>query len=166
MYCYLQMLIFSLLFLLETVLADVTSDSAAESRQEAAVMAQTSKDDIIRLLHLFKEPRAQCQWTNLYSILSRSELDARKSSREYSESANPLEFLAEIYNDCDNFQPQNLMVQYMLLALQNGPILLHLPMSWILQTCPAKISFEAQIGSKLHGEKFGNTFIRYFSPLN
>jgi hypothetical protein len=107
---------------LETVLADATTESAAESRQEAAVTAQTSKDDIVRLLHLFKEPRAQRHWTNLYSILSRPELDARKSSREYSESANPLEFLAEIYNDYDNFLPQNLMVQYVSVSRNSRPV--------------------------------------------
>ena len=93
-----------------------------QSRQEAAVTAQTSKDDIVRLLHLFKEPRAQRHWTNLYSVLSRPELDARKSGREYSESANPLEFLAEIFNDYNSFQPQNLMVQYVSQSPNSRPI--------------------------------------------
>ncbi len=98
------------------------NDVAAQSRQEVAVSALTSKDDIVCLLHLFKEPRAQHYWTNLYSILSRPELDARKSSREYLESANPLDFLAEIFNDYNSFRPQNLMVQYVSQSPNSRPV--------------------------------------------
>jgi hypothetical protein len=97
---------------LESVLVEARNDCALQDKEETAAAVQTTKDDIVRLLHLFKEPRAQRHWTNLYSVLSRPELDARKSGREYSESANPLEFLAEIFNDYDTFQPQNLMVEY------------------------------------------------------
>jgi hypothetical protein len=72
----------------------------------------TTKDDIARLLHLFKEPVAQCHWSNLYGILSRNELDARKSTGEQSEAARPLSCLAEIFNDYSSFTPQNVMIQY------------------------------------------------------
>ncbi len=81
-------------------------------RQVTAASGQIMKDGMVCLLHLFKEPMAQCHWSNLYSALSRPELDARKSSREYSELANPLEILAELFNDYDSFQQQNLMFQY------------------------------------------------------
>jgi hypothetical protein len=93
-----------------------------QARQETAASGQTTKDDIVRLIHLFKEPMAQRHWSNLYSVLSRPELDARKSSREYSESSNPLEFLAELFNDYDRFQPQNLMVQYVNAAPHSRPV--------------------------------------------
>jgi hypothetical protein len=76
------------------------------------VSTQSTKDDIVRLIHLFKEPVAQRHWTDLYSVLSRLELDARKSGGEYAIAANPLAALAEIFNDYDRFQPQNLMLQY------------------------------------------------------
>jgi hypothetical protein len=62
-----------------------------ELEQNATASAvQTNKDDIARLLHLYKEPIAQRHWTDLYSILSRPELDARKSGGEYGIAANPL----------------------------------------------------------------------------
>jgi hypothetical protein len=62
---------------------------------------QTTKDDIVRLLHLFQEPTAQWHWTNLYGILNRAELDARKAGSVYSEAANLLNNLAEIFNNYD-----------------------------------------------------------------
>jgi Fic family protein len=60
-----------------------------------------TKDDIARLLHLFKEPFAQRHWTNLHGILTRTELDARKTQGAYAEAANPLSYLAEIFNNYD-----------------------------------------------------------------
>jgi hypothetical protein len=72
----------------------------------------TIKDDVTRLLNLFKDPIAQCPRTNLYGILSRSQLDTHKSSGEQSEVANPLSYLAELFNDYLEFYPQNFMVQY------------------------------------------------------
>ncbi len=48
------------------------------------------------------------------SVLSHAELDARKSSGEYVVAANPLTSLAEIYNHYNRFQPQNLMVKYII----------------------------------------------------
>jgi hypothetical protein len=71
-----------------------------------------TKDDIARLLHLFKEPFAQRHWTNLHGILTRAELDARKTQGAYAEAANSLSYLAEIFNNYDEFTPQNVMVEY------------------------------------------------------
>lgn len=52
-------------------------------------------------------------WTNLYAVLDRQQLDARKTQdTEHNEASNPLVYLAEMFNDYDSFQPQNLMVQY------------------------------------------------------
>jgi hypothetical protein len=95
-------------------------------RQQPTVVVpekiQTTKDDVAHLLHLFKEPVAQRHWTNLYAVLTRPELDARKSSGEYAEAANPLESLAEIFNDYEDFEPQNLMVKYVTLAAHAPPV--------------------------------------------
>jgi len=55
---------------------------------------------------------AQRHWTNLYGVLSRNQLDARKTSGEHSEAARPLSYLAEMFNDYQGFRPQNVMVTY------------------------------------------------------
>jgi hypothetical protein len=44
--------------------------------------------------------------------MTRAELDARKAAPAYAEGANPLMYLAEIFNNYDEFKPQNLMVKY------------------------------------------------------
>ncbi len=93
----------------------VTAAIEAQEKQvqeDNASKVITTKDDVARLLHLFKEPAAQRHWTNLYAVLSRVELDARKAAEEYSEDANPLEHLAGMFNNYDEFCPQNVMVQY------------------------------------------------------
>ena len=88
------------------------ADSDAVQQRESQRDKNTTNDDIARLLHLFKEPSAQRHWSNLYGILSRMQLDARKSSGEQAETAQPLACLAELFNDYQGFQPQNVMVQY------------------------------------------------------
>ena len=124
-YCYILVLLlsfshFTIIFilLLLFILADILEQSRADARDiadnAAVTNGQTTKDDIARLIHLFKEPMAQRHWTDLYSVLSRAELDARKSGGEYAVAANPLASLAEIYNDYDQFLPQNLMVEYVI----------------------------------------------------
>jgi hypothetical protein len=80
------------------------------------------KDDIAHLIHLFKEPAAQCHWTNLYTVLSRAKLDARKASDDYSEAANPLEHLAQLFNNYNEFTPQNIMVPYVSLNANSRPV--------------------------------------------
>ena len=91
-------------------------------QNDAAANSHTTKDDIIRLMHLFKEPVAQRHWSNLYGVLKRAELDARKSHGEHSEIANPLDCLAELFNDYENFRPQNAMVQYVASASHEAPV--------------------------------------------
>ena len=112
--------------LLLFILADILEQSRADARDiadnAAVTNGQTTKDDIARLIHLFKEPMAQRHWTDLYSVLSRAELDARKSGGEYAVAANPLASLAEIYNDYDHFQPQNVMVEYVIQSPGSRPV--------------------------------------------
>ncbi len=62
------------------ILARAREDSAAAKEKDTASKTQNTKDDIARLIHLYKEPTAQVHWCNLYGILSRRELDARKST--------------------------------------------------------------------------------------
>jgi hypothetical protein len=50
------------------------------AEKEVAVSCQNTKDDIVQLLHLFKEPMAQIHWTNLFGILNRAHLDAKKTA--------------------------------------------------------------------------------------
>jgi hypothetical protein len=88
-----------------------------ESQQLVRVVssraANVTKDDLARLIHLFKEPVAQQHWTKFNGAnMSRVELDARKSSSSLSEAANPLDMLAEIFNDYDEFTPQHAMLEY------------------------------------------------------
>jgi hypothetical protein len=107
------------------------------------------KDDIARLLHLFKEPVAQVHWSNLYGVLNRAELNERKTDGPLSDAANALSCLAEIFNNYETFCPQNLMVEYVpagqnqrpikrtpfLPVLKNGQCLLKKHMILSLQTC-------------------------------
>ena len=71
----------------------------------------TTKDDIARLIHLFKEPGAQVHWTKHFGSLTRAELDARKSDFS-SDAANATDCLASMFNDYHSFKPSNLMVRY------------------------------------------------------
>jgi hypothetical protein len=41
------------------------ADSDAVQQKESQRDKNTTKDDIARLLHLFKEPMAQCHWNHL-----------------------------------------------------------------------------------------------------
>ncbi len=54
---------------------------------------------ISRLPHLFKEPMVQCHWTNVYSILSRYQLDSEKTTGVQSAVASSLSCLTELHND-------------------------------------------------------------------
>ncbi len=64
---------------------------------------QNTKDDIARLLHLFKELVAQVHWSNLYGVLNHAELGARKTAGQLSDAANPLSCLVKIFNDYEGF---------------------------------------------------------------
>jgi hypothetical protein len=60
---------------------------------------QVHKNDLARLLHLFKDPSAKLHWSNVGRSLIRSELDARNSKSSASDAANPFRRLAELFND-------------------------------------------------------------------
>jgi len=111
----------SLIFFFTSSTEQIIEESVNESMQLTQMTAmrntQTTKDDIVRLIHLFKEPAAQKHWCNLRRVMSRAELDSRKASTVYNEASNPLTYLAEIFNDYEDFCPQNVMVQY----VPNGP---------------------------------------------
>lgn len=104
------------------VVQQAEGDAEAIQQRENQRDKNTTKDDIARLLHLFKEPSAQIHWSNLYGILNRMQLDSRKSSGEQSEAARPLACLAEIFNDYQGFHPQNVMVQYVSRGSQRRPV--------------------------------------------
>ena len=112
LFFYLFTNLFLLPFLLVNTIRLAKTDTEQVQRKESLRDKNTTKDDIARLLHLFKAPMAQRHWTNLYGILSRSQLDARRTTGEQSDAANPLSCLAELFNDYHTFQPQNVMVQY------------------------------------------------------
>jgi len=119
---YFTNLIFVSFALLVNVVVLAKADSDAVQQKESQRDKNTTKGDIARLLHLFKEPMAQRHWTNLYGILSRNQLDARKSSGEQSEAARPLSYLAEMFNDYRGFHPQNVMVQYVSTGPNERPV--------------------------------------------
>ncbi|MFO0446158.1 MAG: hypothetical protein ACK51L_00670, partial [bacterium] len=50
------------------------------SEEVASTAAQTTKDDIARLIHLFKHPGAQVHWSNHYGVLNRIQLDSRRTT--------------------------------------------------------------------------------------
>jgi hypothetical protein len=86
---------------------------ASNAANEAATASDNNtKDDITHLIHLYKYPGAQIHWTNYYDVLSRAQLDARKSAGIQAEAANALSCLAELYNDYEGFTPHNAMVAY------------------------------------------------------
>jgi hypothetical protein len=94
------------------VLQAAREEAAKVAGETSAATSNTTKDDIARLIHLFKEPSAQVHWSNHFGVLNRAQLDARRSAGAVSEAANPLGCLAAIFNDYDSFTPQNLMVAY------------------------------------------------------
>jgi hypothetical protein len=82
--------------------------------------------------------------------MKRAELDARKAPPAYSEGANPVSHLAEVFNDYEGFTPQNLMVEYLSPGINLPPVkknpyqssapkwsyLATLHMTWSLQIWP------------------------------
>ena len=98
-----------------------TQESSMVAEEATAANNQTSKDDVARLLHLFKDPAAQIHWSNHYGVLNRAELDARRSSGPQSDAANSLSCLASIFNDYKIFKPQNQMVAYVYDRATGGP---------------------------------------------
>ncbi len=126
------------MFFLVYVLFRAREDEADETEKEASINAQNMKDDIARLLHLFKEPVAQVHWSNLYGVLNRAELDARRTEGPLSDAANALSCLVEIFKNYESFARRtswlNMFLQveisarsrelHLLPALKNGQYLL------------------------------------------
>jgi hypothetical protein len=106
----------------ELVVMEAQQDTVAAAQSKTSRNTQTSKDDIIRLIHLFKEPSVQRHWTNLHGIMKRAELDARRAPPAYAEGANPLSYLAEVFKDYEGFTPQNLMVEFMSPGVNLPPV--------------------------------------------
>jgi hypothetical protein len=102
---------------LEQIIEEAVNDATLAEQTNTTQNTQTTKDDIARLIHLYKEPSAQMHWCNLRCVMSRAELDSRKAAGVYNEASNPLTYLAEIFYDYDDFRPQNLMAQY----ISRGP---------------------------------------------
>ena len=96
-------------------------ESSKVANEATSANNQMSKDDVARLLHLFKDPAAQIHWFNHYGVLNRAQLDARRSSGPESDAANSLSCLASIFNDYKNFKPQNQMVAYVYDRATGGP---------------------------------------------
>jgi hypothetical protein len=94
------------------VVIDAKKETGSAAQTVSLRDTQTSKDDIIHLIHLFKEPSTQKHWTNFHGVMKRADLDSRKSPAAYAAASNPLCFLVEMFNDYDEFCLQTLMVQY------------------------------------------------------
>jgi hypothetical protein len=101
---------------------EAQQDTVAAAQTMTSRNTQTSKDDIVCLIHLFTEPSFQQHWTNLHGIMKRAELDTCRAPPAYAEGENPLSYLAEVFNDYEGFTPQYL----------SGCILPHLRMTWSL----------------------------------
>ncbi len=106
----------------EQIVEEAVNDSLRSAQAATTKSTQITKDDIIQLIHLFKEPSAQKHWCNLCRIMSRAELDSRKAAAVYNEASNPLTYLGEIYNDYEGFTPQNVMVKYISQGPNERPI--------------------------------------------
>lgn len=90
--------------------ATTEAAEAAKARKE-----NTSKEDLVRLLHLRKEPCAQLAWSRTEEALARRALDARNSIDaptasgvgSLADEADPFGELASIFNNYDAFCPCN-----------------------------------------------------------
>jgi hypothetical protein len=95
----------------------VSKVSSKKNKKAMAASSDFSSSSVIQghiacLIHLYKYPGAQMHWTNYYGVLSRAQLDARKSTGVQAEVANVLSCLAALYNDYEGFTPQNAMMAY------------------------------------------------------
>ena len=70
--CYLN------LFLFIALVVELSKHESSKIAEEAtSANNNTTKDDVARLIHLFKEPAAKIHWSNHYGTLNRAQLDAR-----------------------------------------------------------------------------------------
>mmetsp|Transcript_19960 Transcript_19960/g.33409 ORF Transcript_19960/g.33409 Transcript_19960/m.33409 type:complete len:223 (-) Transcript_19960:953-1621(-) len=101
-------------FLLLTPEVRTRVATAAQNSQNEATVTEanrtqlTTKDDRARLLHLYVDPAAQGLWTEAYGVMDRVTLDARNSA----DTVSSWDRLAEMFNDYDTYNYQNLSVQY------------------------------------------------------
>ncbi len=109
-------------FIPEHILREVRATYVAATQSDAAANSHTTKDDIICLMHLIKEPIAQRHWSNLNGMLKWAELDARKSDGKHSETENPLDCLAKLFNGYEYFRPKKSMVQYVRSGSHKMPV--------------------------------------------
>jgi hypothetical protein len=69
-------------------------DATNVANEVTTASGNNTKDDIACLIHLYKYPGAQMHWTNYYGVLSRAQLDARRSTGVQADAANALCCLA------------------------------------------------------------------------
>ncbi len=102
---------FVIAYLISFAVTKLVVESALTMNEELeqtsnASATQTTEDDIACNYTYIKS-----RWPNC--VLSRPELDARKSDVEYAVAANPLAPFAELFNnDYDSFSPKNLMIRH------------------------------------------------------
>ena len=107
--------------LIGAVIHGARVDAAKSNADSAKAATGTFKNDLVRLMHLYKDPDMQIHWANYFGVLSRRELDARKSAKaKESSAANAANYLASRFNDYVNFAPQNLMVAYHQITREDG----------------------------------------------
>jgi hypothetical protein len=63
----------------DLVLQAAREEANKVAEETSATASNTTKDDVARLIHLFKEPCAQVHWSNHFGVLNRAQLDARRS---------------------------------------------------------------------------------------
>jgi hypothetical protein len=95
-----------------------SKDTKIEQKRREAVQ----KDDLVRLLEMRKCPEAMMLWSQTEATLTRSALDARRSTDapditgrgSLADESDPYGGLAVIYNDYEGFRPQNKLIQHRL----------------------------------------------------
>ncbi len=106
----------------ESILSEAKNHADLASQSAQAQKSQKSKDDIVHLNHLFKEPSDKRHWMNQHGVLNWAQLDAQKLPPVYSEASNPLSCLLKRSNDYEKFRPQYVMVEYMSPGVNLPPI--------------------------------------------
>ena len=107
----------------QALLAKATAETEASlSKNDQDIDEQkrpkVHKNDLARLLHLRKCAEASITWGKIGSTLNRRQLDARKSDTPdvgggtMASAGDYYGTLSEIYNDYENFRPQNYLIGY------------------------------------------------------
>lgn len=87
---------------------------AVESSIGISRKAAITANEKVRLIHLRVHPGAALLWADFFGVKTRAELDAAHSneSSERELQVSPANRLAEIFNDFENFRPENLVCKY------------------------------------------------------